>query len=602
MFDFGSIIESPNCDVAISPTINKYHISFHNNQKLSDDHETHISDDVLGQYVSRQRSLRKCQLCKHYIGDDELGNTLHSNLLKINEFYEVSDLQEVIDKLEDFNKEKLKLFALDLYNIICQFDEERIKIYRPYSRTSTASPINSSRKSRKISFHESIRVLDDEEFIDDDYEKVNDYLLVDTIGQGKQGIVYKAFKLTDNTQKPYAIKKIKIKTKIGEARDAMTEISIMKSLNHPNIVKLHEIIKDNDHIYIIMDFINNGVLMEQKIDGTYDKLPKHKISKYAKQLASAIKYLHKHNIAHRDIKPDNILIDDQDNVYLSDFGVSEFVCKKRLSLNSRNGTIMFFPPEMFMVGTKINGLLTDIWALGVTIFIMMYGSFPFNGKTYDEIKINILKPPEYPEYATYIEKNFFDSMFQKDSVHRMHLTNIQNHPIFNTENETITQVSQKQFDTDTQNTYIDVTINHKIPQLPTYQAKSINDENNHSDTGALVGLIIMHDNIDNFNDESKKNLESTVEFKDHQTDIQKNNNDKQEHVSDEKELSFEFEEPDDYEVTEIFVPNDEDNMINEDENKYMRPFGAFIHSPESLRVPIGPKELIRAKAAKRFSY
>jgi serine/threonine protein kinase len=146
------------------------------------------------------------------------------------------------------------------------------------------------------------------------------------------------------------------------------------------------------------------------------------------QITAGLQYLHNHNIIHRDIKPENILMDSNDNVYLTDFGVSEFFCEKNMMTNMRKGTLLFFSPELFNSNEKLNGIMIDIWALGVTLFAMLYGYLPFNGDSFFEIKQNILnEEPIYPDYATEIQKDLFNRFFCKDPSKRITLDEIRLH-------------------------------------------------------------------------------------------------------------------------------------------------------------------------------
>jgi serine/threonine protein kinase len=264
------------------------------------------------------------------------------------------------------------------------------------------------------------------------YFRINNYTLIDKIGQGSYGKVYQAI---DENNNIYAIKVInKINNKLCkyELQNIQKEIAIMKKLRHKNIVSLYEVIDDptEKRVYIVMQYIENGPIMIRNSDDTYNILPENKIKIYIYQLTAGLQYLHNHEIIHRDIKPENILVDLNDNVYLVDFGVSENLCDTNMETSLRTGTILFFAPELFNNDNKsMYGPAIDIWALGVTIFIMLYGYVPFDGDTFFEIKKTIInEDPKYPQSATKIQKDFLNKILCKNVQKRSTISGIRKHP------------------------------------------------------------------------------------------------------------------------------------------------------------------------------
>ena len=165
-------------------------------------------------------------------------------------------------------------------------------------------------------------------------------------------------------------------------------MAIMKKLDHPNVVKLFEIIDNplESKVYLITEFVKNGTLsgLIRKRNMTDEQM-----RLIFRQLIAAVEYCHKvPKIIHRDIKPDNILIDTDGNVKLGDFGVSFLIPEDGSELiNSNAGSDKFYSPEACMSKTY-RGRLTDLWACGVTLYMMATGDFPFKGthkKLYREI-------------------------------------------------------------------------------------------------------------------------------------------------------------------------------------------------------------------------
>lgn len=274
---------------------------------------------------------------------------------------------------------------------------------------------------------------------------LNDYILINEISSGSQGIVYLA--INNKFQNFYAIKEIKVRNlKFYKAKyeSLIREISIMRYITSENIVKLHEVIEDKKKklIYLVMDYISNGHIIKciDTDNNIYEILPDDKIYFYTKQIINGLNELHQRNIIHRDLKPENILLDENDIVYLSDFGISESSTKNNSAFEI--GTKMYMAPELF-IGTNYNTAI-DVWALGIIIFLMMFGYFPFFGEDATELKNNIIhSQPKYPSTISETQKDFFDLIFRKDHVMRIKLNKIIHHKMFVEINEKNTSLYKK---------------------------------------------------------------------------------------------------------------------------------------------------------------
>ena len=269
---------------------------------------------------------------------------------------------------------------------------------------------------------------------DDGYKTINEYTIVAELGRGAYGKVKLA--INDITGESVAIKIMKkslLKNGINESVVAR-EIAIMKKLRHRNVVSLFEVINDPeaDKMYLVMQYVENGTFYTlNKKDMTTTPLPHEKVLKILRQLVSGLRYLHKRNIVHRDIKPDNILIGGDGTAYLSDFGVSEFA--KTGSIHSMEGTPVFLSPELFRGDAHIDGVAADIWALGVTIYAALYGKPPFIGKSYEAVGKAVQNnpvhfPPDNPITSKW--KDVLSRLLEKDPRVRMTLKDLKNHPIF----------------------------------------------------------------------------------------------------------------------------------------------------------------------------
>ena len=158
------------------------------------------------------------------------------------------------------------------------------------------------------------------------------------------------------------------------------ETDLMKKLNHPNITKILEMFEDEKSFLIIMEYINGGNLF------SFVKKRRKLSEKTAKflfrQIISGIKYIHEQNIVHRDIKLENLLIDLNNNVKICDFGIGRKVTSKSQLLYDQCGTLMYMAPEI-LLSTKekgYEGFPVDIWSSGISLYIMLSGTLPFNYK------------------------------------------------------------------------------------------------------------------------------------------------------------------------------------------------------------------------------
>ena len=155
----------------------------------------------------------------------------------------------------------------------------------------------------------------------------------------------------------------------------------MKKLNHPNLASLIEVLDDpkEDSLYMVMEMCKKGVVMKVGLDEQSDPYPDEKCRCWFRDLILGIEYLHAQGIVHRDIKPDNCLITDDDVLKVVDFGVSEMFEKNSEMLTAKSaGSPAFLPPELCVAKHgDVSGKAADIWSMGVTLYCLKYGRIPF---------------------------------------------------------------------------------------------------------------------------------------------------------------------------------------------------------------------------------
>lgn len=197
------------------------------------------------------------------------------------------------------------------------------------------------------------------------------------LGSGACGTVYLVYNY--KTCQPFALKHIKRNQLINCKNDkALNEASIMMRLQHPCIVQMYDIINITDSVYITLQYMRGGDLLNRITDKGY--LPEKNAKLFFYQMCQAIKYLHNQRITHRDLKPDNILLDTQDDdtlIRISDFGLSKITLNNSV-LRTVCGTPLYVAPEILLTGGR--GVYTekvDIWSLGVVLFTELSGTLPF---------------------------------------------------------------------------------------------------------------------------------------------------------------------------------------------------------------------------------
>ncbi|OVA18100.1 Protein kinase domain [Macleaya cordata] len=232
---------------------------------------------------------------------------------------------------------------------------------------------------------------------------VNEYVRVCKIGSGSYGkvVLYRSNK----DGKHYAIKAFHkshlLKLRVAPSETAMTdvlrEVSIMKILEHPNIVNLVEVIDDpnTDNFYMVLEYVEGKWVCEGS--GPPGGLGETIARRYLRGIVAGLMYLHAHNIVHGDIKPDNLLVTSTGTVKIGDFSVSQVFEDDKDELRRSPGTPVFTAPECCL-GLTYHGKAADTWALGATLYCMVLGQYPFLGDTlqdtYDKIVNNPLFIPE----------------------------------------------------------------------------------------------------------------------------------------------------------------------------------------------------------------
>ncbi|KAK4604736.1 hypothetical protein RGQ29_012987 [Quercus rubra] len=163
--------------------------------------------------------------------------------------------------------------------------------------------------------------------------------------------------------------------KVGMMEQIKREISVMKMVQHPNIVELHEVMASKSKIYFAMELVRGGELFSRIAKG---RLREDVARVYFQQLISAIDFCHSRGVYHRDLKPENLLLDEEGNLKVTDFGLSAFTehLKQDGLLHTTCGTPAYVAPEV--IGKKgYDGAKADLWSCGVILYVLLAGFLPF---------------------------------------------------------------------------------------------------------------------------------------------------------------------------------------------------------------------------------
>ncbi|XP_075542163.1 calcium/calmodulin-dependent protein kinase kinase 1 isoform X2 [Dermacentor variabilis] len=310
--------------------------------------------------------------------------------------------------------------------------------YSPFSSPSSSPRLGRSiRESRRVSIeaHKG-------------YTQLNQYRLKEEIGQGSFGIVKLAYSEEDDSH--YAMKilsKKKLLKRAGmfgrkppprKGRSNSTsnpldqvyhEIAVLKKLNHPNIVKLVEVLDDpdSDNLYMVFEFLEKGPVIEIP---TSTPLSETQAWTYFRDVVLGIEYLHHQKIIHRDIKPSNLLLDDKGRVQIADFGVCNQFEGVDALLSGTAGTPAFVAPEALSENrSEYSGKAVDVWAMGVTLYAFVVGNVPFHDPSvlilYNKIRN---QPLVFPSNISIELQGLLSRMLKKNPEERITVPEIKVDP------------------------------------------------------------------------------------------------------------------------------------------------------------------------------
>ncbi|KAE7997232.1 hypothetical protein FH972_001882 [Carpinus fangiana] len=249
------------------------------------------------------------------------------------------------------------------------------------------------------------------------------------LGQGTFAKVYYGKNLITNEGVAIkVINKDNVK-KEGLIEQIKREISVMRLVRHPNVVELKEVMATKAKIFFVMEYVKGGELFAKVAKG---KLKEDLARKYFQQLVSAIDFCHSRGVSHRDLKPENLLLDDNEDLKVSDFGLSalpEQLWNDGL-LHTQCGTPAYVAPEVLRK-KGYDGAKADIWSCGVILFVLLAGYLPFQADNLMKMYRKVFKAEfEFPQWFSTDAKQLISQLLVSDPAKRISIPEIMQNPWF----------------------------------------------------------------------------------------------------------------------------------------------------------------------------
>lgn len=261
---------------------------------------------------------------------------------------------------------------------------------------------------------------------------IGKYLMGDALGEGSYGRV-KEMLDTENLRRCAVkiMKKRKLRRIPNGEQNVQREIQLLKRLDHPNIIKLFDVIYDDvkQKMYMIMEYCVGE--LQEMLDSTEKKMfPIWQAHGYFCQILDGLEYLHSQGIVHKDIKPGNLLLATDGTLKISDFGVAErlnpFIADDLC--RTSQGSPAFQAPEIANGLERFSGFKVDIWAAGVTLFNITTGKYPFEGENIYKLFENIGKGEfTVPEGVSDSLASLLKGMLDANPVNRLTIQKIRHH-------------------------------------------------------------------------------------------------------------------------------------------------------------------------------
>lgn len=247
--------------------------------------------------------------------------------------------------------------------------------------------------------------------------------LQEVLGQGTSATVFKGKEMA--TGMPVAIKRVDLQT-LGpaEQKQVAQEIQFLQQYRHPNIIRLLDLERTPSHIYLVLEYAESDLFTYLSRTGP---LGEEQARFIFRQIVDAVAYLHSNRLAHRDAKLENFVITAAGSVKMIDFGLSARVVP-HTKLGDMCGSMAYSPPEIVMQ-VPYDGTPADMWSLGIVLYALLLGGFPFYSNDPSAMKDQITRGKlRFPKWLSSDAKELIVSMLHRHPEHRSTIFDVQEHP------------------------------------------------------------------------------------------------------------------------------------------------------------------------------
>ncbi|XP_077875649.1 sperm motility kinase-like [Ictidomys tridecemlineatus] len=245
------------------------------------------------------------------------------------------------------------------------------------------------------------------------------YMVLKDIGEGGFAQLKLARHLLTGTQVA-----VKVLAKGATKFTLLSEPEMMAELDHPNVIHLFQVMETKKYLYLIMEHAGGGELWDFIPTTGMDE---EEARRMFRQIGQAVQYCHQKGIVHLDLKPENVVVDEERNVKLIDFGLSTRVTAGK-KLNKFFGTLLYVPPEI-ICHQEYEGPPADIWSLGVVLYSMLTGIWPFEASTDSKLK-KLIRLGRYiiPSHVSKEAKSLIREILKVDPKQRPTIDQVMGHP------------------------------------------------------------------------------------------------------------------------------------------------------------------------------
>ena len=259
-------------------------------------------------------------------------------------------------------------------------------------------------------------------------ENIEKYVFKQTIGEGTFGKV--KLGIIPETGEKYAIKILNKKAiyEKNELHLVQRELAIIKRFNHDNVIKVFNVIEDDKNYYIIMEYCEKGELFDYIVKK--QRLNEEEAALFFYELINGLEHIHSKGVVHRDLKPENLLLTNDKQLKIIDFGLSSLFDGKHL-LTTKCGSPSYAAPELIK-SEAYDGFKTDVWCCGIILYAMLCGYLPFDGEENKEIFKNILHGEiEYPDWVKPYSISLISKMLVQEPDIRIDIKGLKRSKLYN---------------------------------------------------------------------------------------------------------------------------------------------------------------------------